>query len=76
MLKVNMKEARRRFREVLERAGRGEDVIVTCRGKSVARIVPVEEKRRRLPKLDDFRRSIGPKGTPSVRLIREDRDAR
>jgi prevent-host-death family protein len=76
MLKVNMKEARRRFREVLDRVERGEDVIVMRRGKSVAKIVPVDEKRRRLPRLNDFRRSIGPKGTPSVRLIREDRDAR
>ena len=74
MLELNMKDARQNFRNLLDRVEHGEEVVILRRGAAVARIVPVEKERGRLPILKDFRRSIGPKGTPSVGLIREDRE--
>lgn len=71
-----MKEARQRFRELLDRVEQGEEVIVTRHGEAVARLVPIERKAKRLPPLDDFRRSIGRRGTPSPQLTREERDER
>lgn len=76
MAEINVKEARQRFRELLDRVEQGEEVIVTRHGEAVARLVPVQRKAKTLPPLDDFRRSIGNQGTPSVQLIREERDAR
>lgn len=38
-------EAKTHFSELLERAEKGEETIVTRRGKPVARIVPVEPKK-------------------------------
>ena len=76
MLKINMKEARQRFKELLDRAERGEEIIVLRRGEAVAKLVSARERGRRLPALGDFRESIGSTGTPSVDLVREERDER
>lgn len=74
MLELNMKDARQNFRDLLDRVEHGEEVLILRRGAAVARIVPVEKERGRLPRLADFRRSIGLKGTPSADLIREERE--
>lgn len=60
---VNMSEARRRLRELVQAAERGESVTITRRGKEVARIVPAEQKPLKpLPDLTEFRASIKIKG--------------
>ena len=56
---VNMKEARQRLSELVRAAERGESVVITRRGKKVARIVPADQKPLRgLPDLSEFRASI------------------
>ena len=63
---INLKEARKRLGDLVRAAERGESVVITRRGKKVARIVPVEqEPLRRLPDLTEFRASIGVEG-PSL----------
>ena len=63
MRMVGIKEARRRFSLIIQWVERGETVVLTRRGKSVARIVPMEgQGAGRLPDLTDFRASIKPKG--------------
>jgi len=60
---VNLKEARRRLGDLVSAAERGESVIITRRGREVARIAPLE--RRPLtpfPDLTEFRKSIKIKG--------------
>lgn len=76
MLKISMKDARQRFRELLDRVEQGEEIIVLRRGRPVARFVPLEEKGRRLPALDGFRQTIGTTGTSSALLVRKERDSR
>jgi len=51
------------------------ELLITRHGKPVARIVPVE-KRRRLPSHKALRDSMPFQEIPSEVLIREDRDAR
>lgn len=76
MLEINVKEARQRFKELLDRVERGEEINVTRRGHVVARWVPPEHKQQALPSLNNFRKSLGPIGTPSAQLVREERDER
>ncbi len=57
MIQVNVKEARSTLSQLLNKVHRGEEVVVTRHGKTVARLVPPGATGR-LPSLKDFRRSI------------------
>ena len=60
---VNMKEARKRLSDLIAAAERGESVVITRRGRKVARLVPVSKQPAgELPKLGDFRASLKVKG--------------
>ncbi len=77
-MKITAKQARERFSELLDRAARGEEVIILRRGKPVVRLVRKRPARStRLPDLSDFRASIRARGTPlSALLIQEREDER
>lgn len=45
MVEVGVSELRDQLREYLDRAAKGEEVIITDRGTAVARIVPIEQPR-------------------------------
>jgi prevent-host-death family protein len=75
-LVISVKEARKRFSELLDRVLQGEEVVVLRRGKEVARLVPPEKSIKCLPDLSEFRQSIGQQGTSAVELIREERERR
>jgi prevent-host-death family protein len=76
MTHVSVRTAREKLPQLLDRVEKGEEVVVTRRGKAVARMVPVLREPRRLPALTDFRKTIGRRGTPSVTLLRAERNAR
>jgi len=60
---VNLKEARRRLGKLVDAAERGETVVITRRGRKVARLVPMAERPLPgLPDLTDFRASLKPRG--------------
>ena len=65
-MKVSLKEARKRFSEMVKRASIGEEIEVTVRGKVEARIVSPNKERkkgtRKLPDLTEFRKTIDIKG--------------
>lgn len=48
-MKVNVHEAKAQLSELLERAARGEEVVIAKRGKPFARLVRVEEATPRRP---------------------------
>lgn len=73
MLEINVKEARSRLKELLDRVERGEDVIITRRGKKIARLVP-SEGHGGLPSLKDFRGDIKVSGQPLSRTVVDQRD--
>ena len=62
MRKVSVAEARENLRSLLDEVAAGKQVAVLRRGKEVARLVPPKTRKRRLPSLSDFRRSITVRG--------------
>ncbi len=48
-VKANVHEAKTRFSELLERAHRGEEVIIAKAGRPYAKLVPVRPKGKRTP---------------------------
>lgn len=75
MLEINVKDARRRFKEVLDRVAAGEEVVILRRNRPVARLVPPERAERQLPSLVGFRGSLRVAGSPlgeHVTAVREE----
>ena len=74
MLEINVKEARSRFSSLLNKVEKGQDILLTRRGKKVARLVsPVQD--RRLPSLKKFRRMItvpGKELSSTVQTVRDE----
>lgn len=74
MNRVNMREARRRFSDIVKAAERGSSTIITKRGRQVARIEPAgPDKGRKLPDLSKFRATITVKGKPLSRAVSDAR---
>ena len=77
MTEVSVKDARANFRAWLGRAEAGEEIVITRRGKEVARLVPPRREPKRFPDLTEFRKSIELRGEPLsetvMRLRRESR---
>jgi prevent-host-death family protein len=74
MTTVNLKEARRRLGELVTAAEHGETVVLTRRGRTVARLVPPDQKDPKgLPDLAAFRASIKVKGKPLSQVVIDNR---
>ena len=58
MVEVSVKDARSNFRSYLDRAEAGEEIVITRRGKEVARIVPPRREPKRFPDLTEHRKSV------------------
>jgi prevent-host-death family protein len=72
MTTVSLTEARRRWSELVEAAERGESVIITKRGRPVARLGPIPPQGGRpLPDLADFRATIRARGKPLSETVVE-----
>ena len=72
-MQVNVKDARSKLSSLLDRVEKGEEVIITRRGKKVARLVPQRDKDKHLPALTDFRASIHISGTPLSTIVMDAR---
>ncbi len=71
---VNLKEVRRRLSELVKAVECGETVVITRRGREVARLMPVESKRPdRLSEIAAFRASIAVQGKPLSEVVIEAR---
>jgi prevent-host-death family protein len=57
-MEINVKETREKFSSILDKAEKGEEVIIVRRGKRIARLVPFDNTLKRLPDLSQFRASI------------------
>ena len=58
MLEINTKEVRGHFSSILNRVEQGEEVVITRRGKRIARLTPLNEKGSPLSSLNKFRENI------------------
>jgi prevent-host-death family protein len=77
MIKAGIREARQNISELLEAVRKGREILITDRGKPVARLVPaLPSKGQAFPGRKAFRRSMPAlKRTLSSAII-EDRDDR
>jgi prevent-host-death family protein len=76
MKRIGIREARQALPQLVDQAEAGEEIIITRQGRPVARLVAAPRASRALPALADFRAGLGTEGTPAVRLLREERNAR
>ena len=68
MLEVNVKNARSNLSSLLDLVERGEEIIITRRGKKVARLAPPQTERT-LPSLKEFRSSLSVRGKPMSQTV-------
>jgi len=68
MEEINVRDARRELKALLDRVEQGEEIVILRHGKPVARLVPPRPEAEPLPSMKSFRASLGyaPKG-----LVRE-----
>ena len=76
MKRVGIREARQALPQLFDQAEAGEEIVITRQGRPVAKIVAAPKPARALPSLREFRSRLGGDGTPSARLLREERNAR
>jgi len=77
MKRAGIREARQNMSELIEAVRKGREILITDRGKPVARLVPVEKsKARAFPGLAAFRRSMPVFHPPLSSTISEDREDR
>jgi prevent-host-death family protein len=71
---VNLADAKAHLSELVSKAERGVETIITRRGKPVAKLVPVAAPKKALRSLSDFRARLPKARTSTVALLRELRD--
>lgn len=73
---VNLAHAKAHLSELLDRVEAGEEVLITRRGRTVARMSPVARPKIPLPleELAAFRAAMPRLPRPSAELLREARD--
>ncbi|MBP2676267.1 MAG: antitoxin, Phd family [Deltaproteobacteria bacterium] len=64
MIAVGIRELKMRLSEYVRKASRGEEIMVTARGREVASLVPVTRERRALKRLVDDGKARMPAGKP------------
>ncbi len=74
MLEINVKEARGNLSSILDRVEKGEEIIITRRGKRVARVSNIDNNPTPLKSLKQFRNRISIKGKSLSQTIIDQRD--
>lgn len=72
-MEINVKTARSRLSEILNRIEKGEEVTITRRGEKIAILSP-PAGRQHLPSLKKFRNSLEASGPPMSQTIIDSRD--
>lgn len=75
MKHIDIKQAHKQLPDLVDQVQAGEEIMITRKGKTVARLVQGPKAPKQLPSLEVFRRGIGRTGSPAVQLLREERDA-
>lgn len=73
-ISIALAEAKAHLSHVLDRVEAGEELVITRRGKPVARVVPVQQPIVPLPSLADFRAQLPKMRHSSTEMIRAIRD--
>ncbi len=70
---VGVKEARSKFKTLLDQVEKGKEIIIRRRGREVARMVPPPGEEKQLPSLKNFRSSVRLKGEPLSKIVTRNR---
>lgn len=73
MTTVSVKEAHNQLKAILSRAEGEEEVLISRRGKIIARLVPPIRRTKRLPSLKNLRVRIKLRGCPLSATVLGDR---
>jgi len=75
MRKAGVREARQNLSALLDEVKKGREIIITERGKPVARLAPLPKNRARgFPDLSEFRKSMPVLDPPLSQTIMEERE--
>lgn len=75
MSATNIRDARRKLSALLEQVERGEEVVISRRGKPVARLVHLHDAEdARFPSRADLRAALPSAHEPAAELVRRLRD--
>jgi prevent-host-death family protein len=74
VVSIPLAEAKAHLSQVLDRVEAGEELVITRRGKPVARVVPVQQAVVPLPSLAAFRAQFPKMQRSSTEVIRAIRD--
>lgn len=74
MPNVTVADAKAHLSELLVRIESGEEIVITRRGKPVARLTPLEPIKRPVKSLAEFRNSIQRPNTPATEVLTALRD--
>jgi prevent-host-death family protein len=69
MSEINVKEVRRNLSTILDNVEQGEEIIITRRGKKVARMTKINDIPSPLPSLKRFRDQIKIAGKPLSQTV-------
>jgi len=75
MVTVSVAATKAHLSELLDRIEKGEEIVVTRRGKPVARLSPVKSQKKPFPSLAEFREGIPQlktSGSKVLQMIREE----
>ena len=71
---IGVKEARSKFKTLLDPVEKGREIIIRRRGREVARMVPPPGEAKQLPSLKSFRSSVRLKGEPLSKMVTRNRN--
>ena len=71
---VNLAEAKAKLCHILDRVEKGSEIVITRRGRPVARISPVSKPLKTLRSLASFRATLTPSAVPAWKIVRQMRD--
>jgi prevent-host-death family protein len=72
---LSVADTKAHLSKLLDRVEKGEEIVVTRRGRPVARLSPIKARKKPFPSLSEFRGGIPPlktTGSEVLRMIRED----
>jgi prevent-host-death family protein len=76
MKKAGIREARQNLSALIDEVKKGREIVITERGKPVARLVAPETRSRPFPDMTEFRESMPKLDPPLSQTIIEDREDR
>ena len=75
MKKAGIREARQNLSALIEEVKKGREIVITDRGKPVARLAPIERRSRKpFPDLTEFRKSMPKLDPPLSETILQERE--